>query len=364
MHHGKDYYQILDIHQGASDKEIKSAYRKLARKYHPDVNPGNHQAEQKFKEITEAYECLKDPEKKKLYDQYGSNWQQAEQFKNQQGGAGFQGHFNQNEDLFENIFSGFTGDFSHFFDNSDLKHKTNITPPKDIIKNVDVSLEEINTGCLKTITYTALDPCKSCSGYGKVKINKKITCQTCHGSGKVSQFPGLAGKCPTCKGSGSHQTENCPSCRASGTIATNRKVEVSIPKGISHGKKLRIPGRGSAGTGMKMGDLYVQVFEKKHPLFTRDGDHLTVHVEVPFYEAILGSEIKVPTLEKKLSMKIPVCTQNGQKFRLNGKGLPNLNSSKGNLYVIIDVQLPKSIDHENTQLIQEFKNNIEEKHAQ
>lgn len=295
-----DYYKTLGVPRGADEKEVKTAYRKLARKYHPDVNPNDKAAEARFKEISEAYDVIGDAEKRKLYDQYGANWDQAAQ-----GDVGAQdfGGFNipgGMGSLFEQMFSGGRGgrvgvDFRDFEQNQ----------PKDVEKVVELPLEEIDKGGKRTLTYQTLDAQRT--------------------KGEVA------------------------------TVPTTKKVEVTIPAGIQDGKKLRVPGKGQAGANGKAGDLYVVIKWAAHPRFHLVGDNLEVEVPVSYETAALGGEIHVPTLRSNLSMKIPAGTQSGQSFRLGGQGLAKLGGARGDLMAKVRITVPKPLSEEERGLLERVR---------
>ena len=290
----KDYYQILGVPKGADEKEIKTAYRRLARKYHPDVNPNDKTAEAKFKEMSEAYEVLSDPDKREMYDQYGSNWEQAQHFSGAGGGMGDFGN-SQNaggmggfESIFEHLFAG--GRTAGPRVNMNFTDMESMQP-RDIEKTVEISLEEIDAGTQRVLTYQTMDAQRLREGFS--------------------------------------------------TVPTTKKVEVKIPAGISDGKKLRVPGKGSAGQNGKAGDLYVVVKWANHPTFKPNGESLEVEVPVPYTIAALGGEIRVPTLRGGLTMKIPEGTQSGQMFRLGGQGITSLKGGRGDLFAKIKITVPK-----------------------
>jgi DnaJ-class molecular chaperone len=314
----KDYYKVLGVGKGADEKEIKAAYRKLARKYHPDVNPNDPKAEAKFKEVSEAYEVLRDPEKRKKYDQFGAGWDQVGQGP---GAPDFQTHFGGAgsgfESIFEQIFSGFGGEGP--FGQVRMQQ----VPPRDVERAIDVTLEEIDKGTSRTLTYVVEDACKQC-----------------HGSGTVQLTKGSRSACPTCHGSA--------------VAPTTHRVEVKIPAGIADGKKLRVPGRGAAGSNGKTGDLYVVVREVKHPQFKRVGEDTEVEVEVPYTVAALGGDVKVPTLRGSVSMKVPGGTQSGQVFRLGGQGVTKLGGARGSLRVRAKISVPKSLGKEERKLLEQI----------
>jgi DnaJ-class molecular chaperone len=300
----KDFYAILGVPRNADEKEIKSAYRKLARKYHPDVNPNDKVAEAKFKEISEANEVLSNPEKRKLYDQYGEHWEQATQFQGGVPGQDFEFHVGGQgaggfESIFEQFFGGgggFGGARSGRIHFQDMETAS----PRDIDKAIEVSLEEVDTGCKRTLTYQTMDAHRSREG--------------------ISSVP------------------------------NTKKVEVTIPAGIQDGKKLRVPGKGAAGANGKAGDLYVTVKWAKHVRFQPTDGNLEVDVDVPFTTAALGGEIRVPTLRSSVKMKIPEGTQSGQVFRLGGQGIARLNGGRGDLMARIRITVPKHPNEEQREL--------------
>lgn len=348
----KDFYQTLGVSRGADEKEIKSAYRKLARKYHPDVNPGDKSAENRFKEVSEAYGVLSDPEKRKLYDQYGEHWENAQNFTG--GVPGEAGDFHYNfgsggggiEDIFGQFFTG-------GFPEAGPSHSRG-TSPQDVEKSVDVSLEEIDSGTKRTLTYQTMDACKSCDGRGLVSMRKPTRCTTCNGSGRIRGIMGMAQTCPNCNGTGNTSQEACPTCRGIGTMATTKKVEVTIPPGIGDGKKLRVPGRGVVGTGGRAGDLYVIIREAPHEQFRRKGENLEVDTPVSYLTAALGGEIKVPTLRGQVTMRIPEGSQSGQTFRLAGQGLAKLKAGKGDLMAKLKITVPKALSPEQKELLKKL----------
>ncbi len=315
-----DYYKVLGVTKGADEKEIRTAYRKLARKYHPDVNPNDPKAEAKFKEVSQAYEVLKDPEKRKKYDQFGANWeslrpgpQGTEDFQTGfSGGGGF-------ESIFEQIFANFGGEGP--FGQARFQQ----VPPRDVEKAIELTLEEIDKGTTRTLTYMVEDACKQCKGAGTILLNKGAARGT------------------------------CPLCHGSGITATTHKVEVKIPAGITDGKKLRVPGRGAVGSNGKPGDLYVVAREAKHPLFKRIGEETEVEVEVPYTSAALGGEVSVPTIRKPVSMTVPPGTQSGQVFRLGGQGVTKLGGGRGSLRVRAKITVPKELSKEEKKLLEQIR---------
>lgn len=353
----KDYYAILGVSRKADQKEIKSAYRRLARKYHPDVNPNDKSAEAKFKEVSEAYEVLSDPEKRKAYDQYGENWEHMQNFSGA-GGPGVDFNFNIPGEGF-NIprGGGFESIFDQIFQNigqETMHHQQHATAARDLEKVVEVTLEEVDSGTKRSLSYQSLDACKSCDGRGVVHLRTNRRCPTCGGTGRIRGLLGMQQICNECQGTGQSNIERCPSCKGEGAVPTNKRVEVTIPAGISDGKKLRIPGKGVIGTGHRAGDLYVVVKVLPHPVFKLNGDNLEVEVEVPYTVAALGGEITVPTLRSKVKMRIPEGTQSGQTFRLSGQGLAKLGGQRGNLLARIKITVPKKLTDKQRRLLSEL----------
>jgi DnaJ-class molecular chaperone len=321
---GNDYYNILGINRDASEREIKQAYRRLARKYHPDVNPGDKSAEAKFKDINGAYEVLSDKEKRQKYDQFGDQWQHADQF----AGAKWQQtpfwDFSQADGATRFHFS--EGDLGSLFD--DLLHgfgttttRQRVRPRKgqDIDYPVEVTLEEAYHGTTRTLSLRVEEPCSACQGTGRIQ---NLPCSVCRGSGMVSRV---------------------------------KRIEVKIPPGVKDGARVRIAGKGQPGYGGASGDIYLVVSVKPHKVFERRGDDLHVEVAVPLTMAVLGGEVQVPTLKGKLALKIPPETQNGRAFRLAGQGMPHLgNSSRGNLLARVKVVLPTKLSPQEKELFEKL----------
>lgn len=344
----KDFYAVLGVSRGADEKDIKSAYRKLARKFHPDVNPNDPTAEAKFKEIGAAYEVLGDPEKRALYDQYGHNWEAVRQSGGQPGGADFDFNFGGG--------GGFETIFETFFRDGGMggAGEARAVAPRDVERTIELSLDEIATGTKRTLTYQSLDACKSCDGTGTIQLRSARDCLNCGGTGRTRNVFGLGGPCPVCAGTGKSSLESCPTCQGAGTMATTKKVEIKIPAGFPEGKKLRVPGRGVMGTGGRAGDLYVSIKEIPHDRFVRNGDILEVEIEVPFYVAALGGEIKVPTLTSSLKMTIPAGSQSGQKFRLAEQGMAKMDGKKGDLVAKLKITVPKHLSDRQKELLRQF----------
>lgn len=352
----KDYYAILGVPKNADEKTIKSAYRKLARKYHPDVNPGDKSAEAQFKEVSAAYEVLSDPEKRKLYDRYGANWEAARNM----GGEGPMG----GGDFDFGNMGGFGGFFDQFFgggSGSSHEERPRAAAPRDVELSVEVTLEEVDTGGKRTLNYSTQDACKSCDGTGFVRVRTSQPCAACGGAGQQRGMFGMTTVCQVCGGTGTSSLEKCPTCAGKAVLPTQRKVEVKIPAGISDGQKLRVPGGGARGANGRNGDLFILIKEAPHSKFKRIGSDLEVEVEVPFTKVALGGEVKIPTLSGQVMMKIPECTQSGQKFRLSGQGLKNRKGEKGSLIVRIKVGMPKQLQSEQRKLLKQLEATMEVK---
>lgn len=335
----RDYYDILGLQKNAAADEIKKAYRKMARKYHPDVNPGDSEAENKFKEISEAYGVLSDPEKKKQYDSLGHD-----AFKS--GGHGYDFSGADFEDI-KNHFGGF--DFGDIFGDifgggGGRSGKRSNAPRKgeDIHYTIQIPFRDAILGNEYEIAVNHTESCKSCGGKG----GDRQICSACGGSGhNVKQQRGMFGMspCPTCKGSGETMTNVCSTCRGSGYTNKQEKIKVKIPKGVDKNSKIRVPGKGNAGAnGGPQGDLYIITNVKDHEVYERKGDNLYVEVDVDMFEAALGEKINIPTPYGTISMNIPAGTQPGQKFRIKNKGVPGLGKKHtGDLYVVIKVNIPQ-----------------------
>ncbi|HEX9045917.1 MAG TPA: molecular chaperone DnaJ [Verrucomicrobiae bacterium] len=349
----RDYYEILGVSRSASDEEIKKAYRKLAVKYHPDKNPGDHAAEEKFKELGEAYEALSDPQRRGAYDQYGHAAFDPRQ-RAGRGGGGFHDPF----DIFREVFGG--GGGGSIFDN--IFGQQDPSGPQrgdDLRYNLEITLEEAALGCEKEITVTKLDKCETCDGSGAEAGSKLKTCTTCGGRGQVLTSRGIfsiAQTCPHCKGQGRLLEKPCKSCHGEGKKQKTSKIKLRIPAGVEGGSRLRSQGNGEAGfRGGPPGDLYVFLGVKHHEIFARDGDDLLCEVPVSFVQAALGSEIEVPTLEGRATVKIPAGTQPGTTLRLKGRGIKNLQGyGQGDLRVRVQVEVPTHLNHEQKNKLNEF----------
>ncbi|MCS6962024.1 MAG: molecular chaperone DnaJ [Deltaproteobacteria bacterium] len=346
----KDYYEILGVPRNASIDDIKKAYKKLALKYHPDRNPNDKHAEEKFKEINEAYSVLSDPEKRAQYDQFGSAAFQGGGFQWQGDFGGFGGF----EDIFDDIFSTFFGGARRA-----ERHRG-----RDLIAEVEVDFEEAIRGTTKTIQLKRKEPCSNCGGTGAKDRSSIVTCSECRGAGQVSISQGyfsIARTCPRCNGSGKIITATCSTCRGSGFESRSRSVTVNIPAGVESGQKLKISGEGEIGLGGRPGDLYLNVIVKPHPYFQRRGDDLFSEIEIPYAVAVLGGEVMVKTIDGDVVLKIPPGTASGRVFKLRGKGASSVGSRRrGDHLVQIQIFVPQKVTQEHKNLLLKL-NELEQK---
>lgn len=342
----RDYYEVLGVGQGASSEEVKKAYRKLALKYHPDRNPGDKTAEERFKEASEAYQVLSDPDRRSQYDRFGhAAFEQ---------GAGF-GGFDFSSAGFEDVFSDIFGDFF----GGGRRSRTRARRGEDLRYDLEIDFEEAVFGAEKNISVPRLVPCKKCNGTGSKGGAPRETCQACRGSGQVRYQQGLfsiAKTCGQCQGLGSILKDPCRSCGGSGTGRTTQTLNVRIPAGVDTGSRLKLRGEGEAGyNGGPGGDLYVVLHVRDHPLFSRQGNDIICDVPIGFTQAALGSEIDVPTLNGKVKMKIPAGTQSGSVFRLRGKGVPDVRGyGTGDALVRVVIETPKKLSAKQRELLEEF----------
>jgi len=350
----RDYYEILEVERSVTEEVIKRSYRKLAVKYHPDKNPGDHEAEERFKELGEAYDVLMDPQKRSAYDRYGHA-------AFQQGGMGGGGGFHDPFDLFREVFGaggGSGGIFDHFFgggggDTSGRQRGS------DLRYDMQITLEEAALGAEKEIEIRKLDACGFCAGTGAQKGSKVVTCPTCRGRGQVVASRGffqVAQTCPQCHGSGQIIEKPCASCHGEGRVEKTSRIKIKIPPGIDSDSRLRSSGGGEAGLrGGPMGDLYVVIHVKEHDVFEREGLDLHCEVPLPFTTAALGGEIRVPTLQAAVDLKIPAGTQGGAVFRIRGQGMPALQSAaRGDLITRVQVEVPTRLNHEQREALEKF----------
>ena len=363
----RDYYEVLGISKGASEDEIKKAYKKMARKYHPDLNPDNKEAEEKFKEVNEAYEVLSDPDKKARYDQYGH----AGVDPNFGAGAGFDGSFDFGDlgDIFGNFFGGGFGGGGR---------RTNPNAPQrgeSIRLSLTISFEEAAFGCEKEVTVERMEQCGTCSGSGCAAGTTPEVCPDCHGTGQVQvrrQTPmgvfATSSPCGRCGGKGKIIHQPCPDCRGTGTVRKRKTIKASVPAGIDNGQTISIRGQGHAGkNGGPAGDLLITITVRPHELFRREGTSVLCEAPITFAQAVLGAELEIPTIDGKVKYDLPEGTQSGTTFRLKGKGIPSINGrGRGDQYVTVYIETPKNLNKEQKEALKKFAdtmgdNNYEER---
>jgi molecular chaperone DnaJ len=357
-----DYYETLGVSRSASADEIKKAYRKLAVKYHPDKNPGDKSAEEKFKEISEAYEVLKDEKKKAMYDQYGHD-----AFAGGAGAAGHaQGGFQDPFDLFREVFGGGRkgGIFDSFFGGSS-SHYEEDRRGADLRYDLEITLEEAFSGVHKTIEYRHNVSCTKCHGSGCEPGTQPKVCPQCHGRGQVITSQGffsMSRPCPRCNGTGRIIESPCTQCHGQGVQIEKTQVKVNVPAGIRNGSKLRFQGLGEAGSqGGASGDLYIVVFVKEHPIFERDDANLIIHQPLSFTLATLGGEIQISTLKGEAKLKIPAGTQPGTIFKMRGYGMPQMGTTRvGDLLVCVSIEVPKKLTREQRAKLEAFSESLGE----
>ena len=344
----QDFYDVLGVNRNSDSNSLKSAYRKLAMKYHPDKNPGDKDAETQFKKISEAYEVLSNPEKKAAYDQYGH-----EAF-NGNAGQGFSQDFSEGFGSFSDIFEDFFGDMSS------SRGGRRQERGQDLKYEMSIDLREAYLGVKKEVSFETLVQCDKCNGSGSENSNGVSNCGTCGGSGRTRASQGfftVERTCPSCNGSGQVITDPCNSCSGEGRIRKNRKIEVSIPTGVDDGSRIRLTGEGAAGpNGSDSGDLYIFVNIEAHPLFQRDETNIFCNVPVSMVDATLGGSVEVPTVSGgRAKVKIPSGTQSGDQLRLSGKGMPALRSvSFGDMIITLVIETPTNLSQKQKELIREF----------
>lgn len=354
----RDYYEVLGVAKGASEEELKKAYRKMAVKYHPDKNPGDKSAEEKFKELGEAYEVLNDPQKRAAYDQYGHA------AFDKRAGAGFNrpgsGGFHDPFDVFREVFGG-GSIFEDLFGSSGggRQDPTQSQRGQDLRYDMELSFEEAARGCEKEISVTKPEVCEVCQGSGAESGSKARVCPTCGGRGQVITSRGIfsiAQSCPQCQGAGRVLDKPCKNCHGQGRRERTSKITLRIPAGVDTGSRLRSAGNGEAGwRGGPPGDLYVVLHVRAHEFFQREGDDLLCEVPISFVQAALGAEVDVPTLDGKAAIKIPAGTQPGTMLRLKGKGMKNVQGyGFGDLHVRVNVEVPTHLSAPQKAKLQEF----------
>jgi molecular chaperone DnaJ len=359
----RDYYHVLGVERSATPEEIKKSYRKLAVKFHPDKNPGDHTAEEKFKELGEAYEVLSSPDKRAAYDRYGH-----QAFSQGGGGGGVHDPF----EVFREVFGGgrngggiFDGIFGEAFGGGDATERGGRGRGSDLRYDMRITFQEAARGVEKEIEIAKLQPCDTCHGSGAEPGSKVTTCPTCGGHGQVAVTRGffnIAQTCPKCRGAGQVIEKPCHTCRGEGRIEKNSKIKIKIPPGVEDGTRLRSSGQGEGGVrGGAAGDLYVVLHVEPHELFQREGTDLFCNVPISFARAALGGEIKVPTLEGSAILKIPAGTPSNKVFRLRGKGMPEVHGRGiGDLHVKIYVEVPTRLTPEQRTRLEAFAESCDE----
>jgi molecular chaperone DnaJ len=349
----RDYYEVLSLSRSATEEEVKRAYRKLAVKYHPDKNPGDPHAEEKFKELGEAYDVLMDGDKRAAYDRFGhAAFTQ---------GMGRGGGFHDPFDIFREVFGGGGGSgiFETFFGGGATADREGRQRGSDLRYDMQITLEEAAFGVDKEIEVRKLDTCTKCGGKGAEPGSRTINCPNCGGRGQVISSRGffqVSRTCPRCRGVGQIIEKPCRACDGEGRAENTSRIKLKIPAGIADGSRLRSSGNGEAGIrGGPAGDLYVVIHIKEHPIFQREDDNLYCEVPISFTLAALGGEIPVPTLEGKANLKVPAGTQSGQVFKLRGKGVVNVNArDRGDLFARLLVEVPTRLNSEQRQKLEEF----------
>ena len=353
----RDYYEVLGVSRGASEDEIKKAYKKMARKYHPDLNPGDKTAEEKFKEVNEAYEVLSDADKKARYDQYGHAGVDPN-FGAGGFGGGFDGSFDFGDlgDIFGSFFGGGFGG----------GRRTNPNAPQrgeSIRMSIAISFEEAAFGCEKAVTVERYETCDTCHGNGCAPGTSSEVCPDCHGTGTVQvrrQTPmgvfATSSPCPKCGGKGRIIHQPCKDCRGSGMVRKKKTIQASIPAGIDNGQTISIRGQGNAGkNGGPAGDLLITITVRPHELFRREGTSVLCEAPITFTQAVLGAELEIPTIDGKVKYTLPEGTQSGTTFRLKGKGIPSINGrGRGDQYVTVYIETPKNLNKEQKEALKKF----------
>ncbi len=355
----RDYYEVLGVSRGASEDEIKRAYKKMARKYHPDLNPGDKAAEESFKEVNEAYEVLSDANKKARYDQYGHAGVDPNFGA---GGGGFDGGFDFGDlgDIFGSFFGGGFGG----------GRRTNPNAPQrgeSIRLSLTISFEEAAFGCEKAVTVERMEQCDTCHGNGCEPGTTPEVCPECHGTGQVQrrqQTPmgvfATTAPCPKCSGRGKIIHQPCKDCHGTGAVRKRKTIQASIPAGIDNGQTISIRGQGHAGkNGGPAGDLLITITVRPHELFRREGTSVLCEAPITFAQAVLGAELEIPTIDGKVKYELPEGTQSGTTFRLKGKGIPSINGrGRGDQYVTVYIETPRNLNREQKEALKKFAESV------
>jgi len=346
----KDYYEILGVAKTATEDEIKKNYRKIAMQCHPDKNPGDKEAEDRFKEAAEAYEVLSDKQKREIYDHYGHAGLSNTGF---QGFSGFDDVFSNFGDIFEDVFGFGQG-------RGRSRGRSGMRAGSDLRYDLKISFLDAAFGITKTIDLEKLHTCSTCNGSGAAPGTSPSTCPTCHGRGQVVQSSGfftISSTCPHCHGQGKFISKPCGTCRGTGKERKQKQVELKIPAGVETGSRLRLRGEGEAGEmGGPSGDLYVFLHVEEHDFFIREQDDILCRIPISFVQAALGATVEVPTLKETEKIKIPRGTQNGHLFRLKGKGFPHVRGyGRGDQIIEVHVQIPTQISRKQEELLREFE---------
>ncbi len=360
----RDYYEVLEVDRGADEATIKKAYRQAAKKYHPDLHPGDKEAEQKFKEVNEAYEVLSDPEKKARYDQFGHAGVDPNFGAGGGPGGAYSGGFGDFGDL---------GDiFSSFFGGGFGAQRHNPNAPRrgaDTSASITLSFEEAAKGCTKTVRHTVIDACEQCGGSGAAPGSAPKTCPSCHGTGQIrmnqrTPFGTIQTQrvCDACRGSGKVIDKPCGKCAGKGRVRVTKEEEVRIPAGIDDGQTLNVRGRGDAGVnGGSRGDLHININVRPHPIFERRGYDVFCDMPITYLQAALGDTLVVPTLDGKVKLTVHEGTQPGDEFKLRGKGIQRINGGgRGDQYVRVVLEVPKSLTEKQKSLLREFESSLQD----
>ncbi len=369
----RDFYEVLGLSKNASDDEIKKSYRKLAKKYHPDLNPGNKETEAKFKEVSEAYEVLSDKSKKANYDRFGHagvdpSYSEGAGGYSYSGAGPFSEGFDIN-DIFSNIFNGFEG----FGQRSGRNSQNASRRGSDIETVINITFEEAAKGCVKKVAYQRIDICSQCNGSGAKDGATPIVCPLCKGYGQVTisqktpfGIMQTTRTCDRCRGAGKVIDNPCHVCRGDGRVRTNKTVEINVPAGVDNDQVLNVREHGNAGAnGGKFGDLHVFVNVGSHPIFKRKGSDIICEMPITFTQAALGADVTVPTLDGKVEYHLHAGTQPGDMFRLKGKGIPNIHGrGRGDQFVKVNIEIPKGLSNEQREALKKFEEITNEKNYQ